>query len=83
MMAKAKIFKHHYNSLQCHMILQKLFWYADTALKKLSLYVRESEVAKSFKVVSVSEKNAHCFFLCVCVCVCVLILLTELSHEMW
>ncbi len=22
-------FQHHYSSLQCHMILQKLFWYAD------------------------------------------------------
>jgi len=58
---KAKIFKHHYDSLQCHMILQKLF-YADVALKKLSLYVRESEIAKSFKAASVSEKMLTVFF---------------------
>jgi len=27
-------FQHHYSSLQCHMILQKSFWYADLLLKK-------------------------------------------------
>ncbi len=27
-------FQHHYFSLQCHMILQKSFWYADVVLKK-------------------------------------------------
>ncbi len=28
------IFNRHYSSLQCHMILQKSFWYADLVLKK-------------------------------------------------
>ncbi len=27
-------FQHHYSSLQCHMILQKSFWFADLLLKK-------------------------------------------------
>ncbi len=27
-------FNSHYSSLQCHMILQKSFWYADMLLKK-------------------------------------------------
>ncbi len=27
-------FQHHNSSLQCHMILQKSFWYADLLLKK-------------------------------------------------
>ncbi len=27
-------FQHHYSSLQCHMILQKSFQYADLVLKK-------------------------------------------------
>jgi len=27
-------FTHHYSSLQCHMILQKSFWYDDLMLKK-------------------------------------------------
>jgi len=30
-------FQHHYSSLQCHMILQKSFPYADLVLKKLSV----------------------------------------------
>ncbi len=27
-------FQQHYSSLQCHMIFQKSFWYADLMLKK-------------------------------------------------
>ncbi len=30
-------FQHHYSSLQCHMILQKSFRYADLMLKKQHL----------------------------------------------
>ncbi len=32
-------FSHHYYSLQCHVILQKSFYYADFVLKKHSLFL--------------------------------------------
>jgi len=32
-------FQHHFSSLQCHVILQKSFWYADLVLKKHFVWI--------------------------------------------
>ncbi len=47
-------FQHHYSSLQCHMILQKSFWYADLLLQNIySYYQRWQQLCLIFFVETV------------------------------
>ncbi len=43
-------FQHHYSSLQCHMILQKSFWYSDLLRKKHFLLLSRLKIVVLFHI---------------------------------
>ncbi len=41
-------FQHDYSSLQCHMILQTAFWYADLLLKQIFIMINNDSATYFF-----------------------------------
>ncbi len=64
--------QHHYSSFQCHMILQKSFYYADLLLLIIHTEML-SHIRYMYYFQNESDPNIVCMYMYVYICMCVYI----------